>query len=63
MAPMALRPVKSVRPGGWIDAAGRGTGRVAAVWCVPGTITVRITLEDGWVFQLALGESVAYWDA
>ena len=41
MAPMALRPVRSVRPGGWIDAAGRGTGRVAAVWCVPGTITVR----------------------
>ena len=63
MSTKVLRPAKSVRPGGWIDAAGRGTGRVVSVWCVPGTTTLRITLEGGWVFQISLAESVAYWDA
>lgn len=62
MALRTLRPVKSVRPGGWIDVAGVGTGRVASVWCVPGTTRVNITLEGGWTFQIGLGDSVRYWD-
>ncbi len=57
-----LRPARDVRAGGWIDVTGRGTGRVASVWAVPGTVVLLVTLEGGWSFTMRLQESVPYWD-
>lgn len=57
------RTVQEIRPGGWIDVPGRGTGRVSCVTWTPGTVVVHVTLEDGWAFTFTLGETVRYWES
>lgn len=57
-----LRPALQVRAGGWIDVPDRGTGRVRTVEREVGTVTVRVTLEGGWSFDLHVREKVLFWD-
>lgn len=57
-----FRTARDVRPGGWIDMPGRGTGRVTSVWWAPGTTFVHVTLEGGGAFSIRLWEAVRYWD-
>lgn len=59
---MSLR-ARHIHPGGWIEVPGSGTGRIRALYVVPGTTRFTVTLESGESFTLAWDQPVRFWSS
>ncbi len=53
---------RQIRPGGWLDVPGVGTGRIARIYAVPGTARYRVTLESGVQLDVAWDAPILFWE-